>query len=76
MEINQYSESQSVFTKKTTVPEEQSYSETVKRTNNNQNINIKIIPDTIVKRITIREFNLSITSGNERIHSFPGATSK
>ena len=46
------------------------------KTNINQNVNIKTLPDSIVKRLRIREFNQFITNGNARIYSFPGAASK
>ena len=72
--MNHFPENQSVFSKKRTVPGENSDKEAVKSKMNIQNI--KIFSGSIAKSIRARQFTHSIKTGNTRIHSFLGATSK
>ena len=55
--INQYPENQSVFIKKLQYLENNLIAKLLKETNSNQNVNIKIFSDSIVKGIRVREFN-------------------
>ena len=72
--MNHFPENQSVFSKKQTVPGENSDKEAVKSKMNIQNI--KIFSGSIAKSMRARQFTHSIKTGNTRIHSFLGAPSK
>ena len=63
-----------MFRKKRTVPGENSYSEAVKSKRNCQNI--KIFSHSIGKGICVKQFNQFVKTGNVKIHSFLGATSR
>ena len=79
---NNHPENQTVYTRKSVVPGEKSYSdafiENEKKENHdkNDNHNIKIFTDSIPKGIKVKELNEQIRHGHARVHSFPGATSK
>ena len=63
-----------MFSKKQTVPGENSYREAVKCKVNSQHI--RIFSDSIAKDIRVRQLNKSVKTKNARIHSFSRATSK
>ena len=63
-----------MFRKKQPVTGENSYDEAVKIKMNSQNI--RIFYDSITKGIIMKQFNQFVKTGNARIHSFPGATSR
>ena len=79
---NNHPENQTVYTRKSVVPGEKSYSDALieneKKENHdkNDNHNIKIFTDSIPKGIKVKELNEQIRHGHARVHSFPGATSK
>ena len=79
---NNHPENQTVYTQKSVVPGEKSYSDALieneKKENHdkNDNHNIKIFTDSIPKGIKVKEFNEQIRHGHARVHSFPEATSK
>ena len=79
---NKHPENQTVYTRKSVVPGEKSYSDSLieneKKENHdkNDNHNIKIFTDSIPKGIKVKELNEQIRHGHARVHSFPGATSK
>ena len=76
---NKHPENQTVYTRKSVVPDEKSYSDALieneKKENHdkNDNHNIKIFTDSIPKGIKVKELNEQI---HAQVHSFPGATSK
>ena len=79
---NNHPENQTVYSRKSVVPGEKSYSDALieneKKENHdkNDNYNIKIFTDSIPKGIKVKELNEQIHHGHARVHSFPGATSK
>ena len=79
---NNHPENQTVYTRKSVVPGEKSYSDALieneKKENHdkNDNHNIKIFTDSIPKEIKVKELKEQIRHGHARVHSFPGATSK
>ena len=79
---NKHLENQTVYTRKSVVPGEKSYSDALieneKKENHDKNDNyiMKIFTDSIPKGIKVKELNEQIRHGHARVHSFPGATSK
>ena len=63
-----------MFRKKQPVPGQNSYREAVKSKMNSKNI--RIFSDSIAKGIRIKQFSQFVKTGNTRIHSFLGATSR
>ena len=79
---NNHPENQTVYTRKSEVPSEKSYSDALieneKKENpdKNDNHNIKTFTDSIPKGIKAKELNEQIRHEHAQVHSFPKVTSK